>query len=296
MKIVAVILFIFFIVIIAGAYWLTQQQMKNVVVPVDSPVPENNSVEVMNEIDGWETYVSEQFGFKLKYPKVFSDGQEITVKEYENYVGFSSPTEWGFTISFQPNTLLDERIQHIKDEYNINNWVLNDLGEVSFNGYDSHQLELVTDQDTSTFILLERKDGVIEIDARKEIEAMSQILSTFEFTDSPSNSETSNEITLDQDLTSPVSSPLVLTGTVDPSWMYEGQFMAKLLDENRKVIVQAPATEEVPGSWMSGEPVKFSARLEYQTQNEKGYLVFENDNPSGLPENSKQVEYEVTFK
>ena len=157
-------------------------------------------------------------------------------------------------------------------------------------------MKLVTDQHTSTFILLERKDGVIEIDARKEIEAMSQILSTFEFTDSPAGGKMSNEITIDQDLTSPVASPLVLTGTVDPSWMFEGQFMVKLLDENRNVIVQTSATEEVPGSWMSGEPVKFSARLEYQTQNEKGYLVFENDNPSGLPENSKQVEYEVTFK
>jgi hypothetical protein len=93
----------------------------------------------------------------------------------------------------------------------------------------------------------------------------------------------------------PVESPLVINGTVEAGWMFEGVFPVKLLDANRKEIARATAKEVTPGSWQSGQPVEFSATLTFTTQSTSGFLVFENDNPSGLPENSKKYEVQVRF-
>ncbi|MGI5825878.1 MAG: hypothetical protein ACOX50_00520 [Patescibacteria group bacterium] len=98
------------------------------------------------------------------------------------------------------------------------------------------------------------------------------------------------------DLEDLVRRPLLITGTVEPGWMFEGVFPVKLLDANKKEIARATAKEITPGSWQSGEPVEFSATLTFTTQSASGFLVFENDNPSGLPENSKNFEIPVKFQ
>lgn len=92
-----------------------------------------------------------------------------------------------------------------------------------------------------------------------------------------------------------VSSPLTITGTVPPGWMFEGQFQVFLMDSERNGIAKTSAQEVEPGSWQSGEPVKFAATLKYATEKEKGILRFEKDNPSGLPENDDSYEINVNF-
>lgn len=94
----------------------------------------------------------------------------------------------------------------------------------------------------------------------------------------------------------PVTSPLVINGTVEAGWMFEGVFPVKLLDANKKEIARSTAREVTPGSWQSGQPVEFSATLTFTTQSTSGFLVFENGNPSGLQENSKRFEIPVRFR
>lgn len=92
-----------------------------------------------------------------------------------------------------------------------------------------------------------------------------------------------------------VSSPVTITGTVPPGWMFEGVFPVKLLDAQRKVITQSPAKEVTPGSWTSGNDVAFHATIDFETTAKSGFIVLENDNPSGLPENADSFEIPITF-
>lgn len=90
-------------------------------------------------------------------------------------------------------------------------------------------------------------------------------------------------------------SPQIVRGTVPPGWMFEGSFPIKLLDVNRKLIVQAAAVEEVPGAWQSNVPVYFTVTITFSTKSKTGFLELENDNPSGDPAKSQTFEVPVTF-
>ncbi len=118
-----------------------------------------------------------------------------------------------------------------------------------------------------------------------------QILSTFKFTNMPDSvvlvKPTANTV---------VTSPLNVSGAVPSGWMFEGQLPIKLLDSKRNLIIQSIGKEVTPGSWQSGNPVQFSGTLTFITNDSTGFLVIENDNPSGLPENSKSYELPVRFK
>ena len=92
-----------------------------------------------------------------------------------------------------------------------------------------------------------------------------------------------------------VVSPLKVTGTVPAEWMFEGVFPIKLVDTNQKVLAQGQAKEKVAGSWQSGNPVDFTATLTFKAATGSGTLILSNDNPSGLPSNSKTFEVPVSF-
>lgn len=94
---------------------------------------------------------------------------------------------------------------------------------------------------------------------------------------------------------SKITSPFVVKGSVPPGWMFEGVFPIKLLDANRKIIVQTQAKEVVSGTWNSGKNVEFSATLIFSTGEQPGFLVLEKDNPSGLEENTDSFEMPVNF-
>ena len=92
-----------------------------------------------------------------------------------------------------------------------------------------------------------------------------------------------------------VVSPLKVIGTVPAGWMFEGVFSIRLVDANRKLIVQGQAKENVAGSWQSGNLVNFTATLTFKTSSASGFLILQNDNPSGDPANSKTFEVPVKF-
>ncbi len=93
-----------------------------------------------------------------------------------------------------------------------------------------------------------------------------------------------------------IESPLTIKGTVPPGWMFEGVFPIKLIDSSGKIISQAQAKENIPGSWQSGLNVGFTATLIFEVESTgSGKIRLENDNPSGLPENNKRFDLNINF-
>lgn len=92
-----------------------------------------------------------------------------------------------------------------------------------------------------------------------------------------------------------VASPLTVSGKARGSWYFEAVFPVELVDSNGNLIAQvnASATED----WMTEEFVPFTATLDFQVPEgvTEGKLIFRNDNPSGLPENDKEISIPVKF-
>lgn len=94
---------------------------------------------------------------------------------------------------------------------------------------------------------------------------------------------------------STISSPLTISGSVPGSWSFEASFPVVLLDANRKVIAQEPAT--LNGNWMTEELVPFTATLNFpDVTTPTGFLVLQKDNASGMPENDDSVEIPIKFE
>ena len=91
-----------------------------------------------------------------------------------------------------------------------------------------------------------------------------------------------------------VSSPVRVTGQARGSWYFEASFPVKVYDANGKLLGSGPA--QAQSDWMTEDFVSFVASITFtQPTTATGKIVLENDNPSGLPENSKSVEIPVKF-
>jgi len=92
-----------------------------------------------------------------------------------------------------------------------------------------------------------------------------------------------------------VSSPLVIKGEARGYWFFEASFPVRLLDEDRNEIAIGVAQAEAP--WMTEDYVPFSVTINFQSGvGDIGYIIFEKDNPSGLPENADSVLMPVFFE
>lgn len=92
-----------------------------------------------------------------------------------------------------------------------------------------------------------------------------------------------------------INSPLELQGEARGFWFFEASFPIRLLDGNGKEI--AVAVAQAQSEWMTGDFVPFLARLEFTAPaTDFGTLVFEKDNPSGLPENADELRVSIRFK
>jgi len=95
-----------------------------------------------------------------------------------------------------------------------------------------------------------------------------------------------------------ISSPFEITGYVNGNgWIgFEGQVgIVELLDSNNQELALALllATDD----WMTSSPINFTASLEFVSENDQnGTLVFSNENPSDLPENSRTFSVPVKIK
>lgn len=92
-----------------------------------------------------------------------------------------------------------------------------------------------------------------------------------------------------------VSSPLVIKGEARGSWFFEASFPVKIYDENGNIIGQTIA--QAKSDWMTQDFVPFEATLIFSSaKDQKGNLVLQKDNPSGLPENKKEFAIPINIK
>ena len=91
-----------------------------------------------------------------------------------------------------------------------------------------------------------------------------------------------------------VKSPLTVKGEARGNWYFEASFPVKLLDANGNQLAIIPA--QAQGEWMTTNFVPFQGTLTFSTPTTAtGTLVFEKDNPSGLPEHDDSYSIPVRF-
>lgn len=92
-----------------------------------------------------------------------------------------------------------------------------------------------------------------------------------------------------------VISPLTVKGEARGYWFFEASFPVKLFDGNGREIAVGIAQAEK--EWMTTDFVPFSATLAFtKPSTATGTLVFEKDNPSGLPEHDDALRIPIVFK
>ena len=91
-----------------------------------------------------------------------------------------------------------------------------------------------------------------------------------------------------------IKNPLEITGEARGYWFFEASFPIKLVDENGKELGRTIA--QAKSDWMTENFVPFEAKLEFQTsETNRGVLILEKDNPSGLPEHADELRIPVRF-
>lgn len=91
-----------------------------------------------------------------------------------------------------------------------------------------------------------------------------------------------------------VSSPLRIKGEARGYWYFEASFPVRIYDANNMLLGTAIA--QAQGDWMTEDFVPFDDTLIFQRPTtETGTIVFEKDNPSGLPENEDMIRIPVRF-
>ncbi|MFC1789837.1 Gmad2 immunoglobulin-like domain-containing protein [Patescibacteria group bacterium] len=92
-----------------------------------------------------------------------------------------------------------------------------------------------------------------------------------------------------------VSSPLLIEGEARGFWYFEADFPIKIYDASGNELGVAIA--QAQSDWLTEKFVPFSATLNFNVPTtEKGKLVLEKDNPSGISEYADQLEIPIIFK
>jgi hypothetical protein len=95
-----------------------------------------------------------------------------------------------------------------------------------------------------------------------------------------------------------ISSPLNVSGVARSGWFFEGSFPVTVTDWNGLIIGEGFVTAQ--GDWMTTEFVPFTGEIVFtvatDTPYRRGTVIFQKDNPSGLPENDDALEIPVNFE
>ena len=93
-----------------------------------------------------------------------------------------------------------------------------------------------------------------------------------------------------------ISSGTPIKGRAEGSWYFEGEFPVVLTDWDGRIIAETSARAQ--SDWMTEDFVPFEAKLEFEKPDlyERGSLILQKANPSGLPENDEAMEITVNFK
>ncbi len=131
-----------------------------------------------------------------------------------------------------------------------------------------------------------------------------QILASITFTDVEEVTDESPHslITVDTpEIGEIVQSPLRVSGEARGQWYFEGSFPVTLTNWDGLIIAEGFATAD--GEWMTTDFVPFEGTIEFEspaTEDDpdfmkNGTLIFQKDNPSGLPEHDDAYEIRVRF-
>lgn len=92
-----------------------------------------------------------------------------------------------------------------------------------------------------------------------------------------------------------IKSPFIVRGEARGYWFFEASFPIRLYDGNGKEIAVVIAQAE--DEWMTENFVPFRAELKFAAPATKeGVVVFQKDNPSGLPEHDDEVRIPIKFE
>lgn len=94
-----------------------------------------------------------------------------------------------------------------------------------------------------------------------------------------------------------ISSPLNISGEARGTWFFEATFPIVLTDWDGLIIAEGFATAQ--GDWMTEEFVPFTAELTFTSNtavSNRGSLILQKSNPSGLTENDDAYEITVFFE
>lgn len=93
-----------------------------------------------------------------------------------------------------------------------------------------------------------------------------------------------------------VESPLEVTGRARGGWYFEASFPVVLVNWDGLIIAEGYATAE--GEWMTEEFVPFRGTLEFETPDygERGALILQKHNASGLSEHDDALEVPIRFE
>lgn len=92
-----------------------------------------------------------------------------------------------------------------------------------------------------------------------------------------------------------IQHPFFFSGSARGRWFFEAQFPVRVEDANGRLLGSGQAV--ATGDWMTDALVPFSGTIELDAPTtDTGMVIFEKDNPSGLPENGGRLEVPVKFK
>ncbi len=85
-----------------------------------------------------------------------------------------------------------------------------------------------------------------------------------------------------------VVGPIVLTGAVKNAYFFEANIIVKVMDAGMNTLLTTNGTATT--DWMTVAPVSFTSNVNFTgLPSGPGYIVLENDNPSGDPALLKQI-------
>jgi hypothetical protein len=88
---------------------------------------------------------------------------------------------------------------------------------------------------------------------------------------------------------------LTISGQAKGQWFFEGQFSAELLNDKGESLGQTAV--KATAEWMTEDFVPFEATMNIsKSESHNGNLYLRNANPSGLPENEKEIRIPVNIE